>query len=514
MPAILMIVLSLIAGQIAPSAATDDSPFDGSGPVPPVLTRITVVEDQGLSAPSFGLSEPQFIRDDEFTPSESHFFSRFFAAYSLTPSSGSDPPPRRALPGPFPSPPFPTSEYQGFPLVGVPVDTTKYPLMQALDGTYSGKWLDDHRIRVYGWINGSGNASTNRNSNTVTSYWVAPNSVQLDQALLRFERQVDTVQTDHVDWGFRFTGDYGIDYRYFTAGGWWDRQLLVHNNLYGWDTTEVYANLYFPGIAQGMILTVGRWVATPDIETQFAPDNYMGTHSLLFTVDIYTETGIMATVMLDKQWTVQAALHAGADMAPWYAGAVPTGMFGVRWVSEDNNDSFYTVLNAINNAKFQYFDLDGVPAGHHNYNILQSTWQHRFTSKVHTKIESYIMWERDAAVGGTPSIGPFQFNSGGGLGPTVPGISLTYGALNYTMFQLNDKRFLTIRNEWMKDTNGTRYGYAGNYTSNAIGLTHNFTPYLQIRPEIGYYQNWNNPAFDNGTKRQMIMVGADMTWRF
>ena len=251
----------------------------------------------------------------------------------------------------------------------------------ALDGTGFGNFLDDNRIRVYGWINGSGNSSTNSKSNTPTAYWVVPNSIQLDQALMRIERQVDTVQTDQVDWGFRLTGDFGIDYRYFTAGGWFSRQLLVHNNLYGWDPTEVFTNIYVPGVAQGMILTVGRWVATPDIETQFAPDNYMGTHSLLFTVDVYTETGVMATVMLDEQWTVQAAIHAGADMAPWYAGAIPTGMLGVRWVSADNNDSFYTVLNAINNAKFRYFDVEGVPAGHHNYNIFQSTWQHRFTSR-------------------------------------------------------------------------------------------------------------------------------------
>ncbi len=41
----------------------------------------------------------------------------------------------------------------------------------------------------------------------------------MDQAVLRFERQEDTVQTDHIDWGFRFTNLYGIDYRYLMAGG-------------------------------------------------------------------------------------------------------------------------------------------------------------------------------------------------------------------------------------------------------------------------------------------------------
>src|SRR5262249_15506574 len=161
--------------------------------------------------------------------------------------------------------------------------------------------------------------------------------------------------------------------------------------------------------------------------------------SIQFTVDVYTETGIMATVMLDPQWTVQACLHAGADMAPWYEGAVPTGMFGARWVSEDNNDSFYTVLNSINNAEVRYFNVRGVPAGPHNYNIIQSTWQHRFTKNFLTKTEGYYMWERNAAVGGTPSIGPVQFNSGGGLGPTVPGLSSTYGFLNYTMYAFTEK---------------------------------------------------------------------------
>jgi hypothetical protein len=336
----------------------------------------------------------------------------------------------------------------------------------------------------------------------------------LDQFVFRLERQPDTVQTGHLDWGFRATYDYGIDYRYFTAGGWFSDQLLVHNLLYGHDLTEIYGEVYVPWVAQGMRVMVGRWIATPDIETQYAPDNYMGTHSILFTVDVYTETGVMATVMLDEQWTVQAALHAGADMAPWYEGAVPTGMLGVRWVSKDNNDSFYTVLNAINNAEFRYFDLRGQPAGHHNYNIFQTTWQHRLNDRIHTKTEAYVMWERNAAVGGTPSIGPFQFNSGGGLGPTIPGLSMNYAILNYTMFQISPHDFITVRNEWAQDEHGTRYGFAGNYSSHTVGLTHNFSQELQIRPEIGFYRNWTMPAFDNGTRKNMLLCGVDLTLRF
>src|SRR5262249_25783917 len=91
--------------------------------------------------------------------------------------------PRRALPPPFLSPPLPSGEYQGYPLIGVPYDTTRWPLMKALQGTWMGDALNSERINVYGWINASANWSTSRNSNTPDSYWIVPNSVQLDQTI-------------------------------------------------------------------------------------------------------------------------------------------------------------------------------------------------------------------------------------------------------------------------------------------------------------------------------------------
>ena len=88
-------------------------------------------------------------------------------------------------------------------------------------------------IKAYGWVNASGNCSTSKNSNTPDSYWIVPNRFEMDQSCSALERQVDSVQTDHIDWGFRSTFLYGIDYRYMTAGGWFSDQLLKHNSLYG-----------------------------------------------------------------------------------------------------------------------------------------------------------------------------------------------------------------------------------------------------------------------------------------
>jgi hypothetical protein len=425
-------------------------------------------------------------------------------------------PPRRALPSPWSSPPFPGSEYQGYPLIGVPEPTTVYPFMKALYGGPCGEEIKESRIKFTGWVTSAGTWSTSNNSNTPASYWIVPNRYVLDQAVFKLERYPDTVQTDHIDWGFRSVGLYGIDYRYTAAGGWGSgRELLKHNLLNGWDPTEQYVNFYIPGFLWGTDIRIGRWIACPDIETQYSVDNYLGSHSLLFTVDTYTQTGIMLTQAINEQWTVQAVLHAGTDMAPWYPGAIPTGAFGVRWVSKDNNDAIYAWLNAINNAEFRHFQQYGQPLGHDNFNYFVATYEHRFNKCVHTKTEAYYMWERNAEIGGTPSAGPVKpFGGGGGDGTLIPGYTQAYGVLNYTMFGLSKRDYITVRNEWYKDESGFRLGFRGNYTSHTLGLSHQFNDVLMVRPEIGYYRNWTQPAFDLGTKHDMWLYGFDVTWRF
>jgi len=419
------------------------------------------------------------------------------------------------MPSPFDSPPFPGSEYQGYPLIGTPPDFYMWPLMQALQGTYLDDALISNKIRFYGWLTAEGNLSTSKNSNTPDSYWIRPNKLDVDQALIRFERNADTVQTDHIDWGFRSTLMYGIDYRYTTAGGWFSDQLYKHNELYGYDPTEQYIDLYIPWVAQGMEIRVGRWIACPDIETQFAPDNYMGSHSILFTFDTYTQTGVMATFKLSDQWTFQAVVHSGTDMAPWYKGALFTPAFGIRWVSQSNNDAFYGWLNAVNSSVFRRFQQYGQPMGHDNFNYWVQTWEHRFSRQVITKTESYFMWQKDAVVGGSPSAGPVApFGGGGGIGANIPGFTFTFGVLNYTEIQISRRDFITVRNEWWKDTDGERSGFPGVYTSNAIGLSHNFTPWLQARPEIGFYRDWTTRAFDNGARKNEFMLATDVTLRF
>ena len=97
-------------------------------------------------------------------------------------------------------------------------------------------------------------SSTNtvRGGNAPAAYGYNPNTVQLDQAVLYIERLPDTVQKDHIDWGFRLAPIYGENYRYTTAYGLWSYQLLNQNKNYGYDMPMAYGEIFIPQVARGL----------------------------------------------------------------------------------------------------------------------------------------------------------------------------------------------------------------------------------------------------------------------
>jgi hypothetical protein len=411
---------------------------------------------------------------------------------------------RRAPPAPLDSI-FPSSEYLG-PTIGVPNTDPIFPLTKKL-----WKWfpsLKNHDIRIYGWINPSLNISSSHNSNIPLSYNIVPNALELDQVVLRIERQPDTVQTNHVDWGFRLSNVFGIDYRYTTSQGIFSQQLLQDNKLYGYDPVEAYGQLYFPQVAQGMVLTFGRYISPPDIEAQLAPQNYLLTHSLMFTYDIYTMTGINAAIKFSDQWAILLGFHGGGDVAFWNAAAHPSGQFMIRWISKDNNDSLWGGVDSINNGIFK--------ANHDNLQEFNMTWTHRFSPRFFISTEFYYLYQYNAVQGGTCNFGPVaSFGGGGGCGASIPGKSPVWGAVNYTEYKFADKDYLSFRTDWLDDVKGERTSFATHYLSITFGITHQFTDLFEIRPEIRFETafNSNQKPYDNGTRRNQTIFSVDAIYR-
>ena len=286
---------------------------------------------------------------------------------------------RRGLPAPL-DPIFPSTEYVGIASqiqIGVPDQDPMFPLEKAIYKACP--LLAKYRIKVYGWTNPGLDYSTSHHSNTPLSYFTVPNHLELDQLIFRAERIPDTVQNEHMDWGFRATLLYGIDYRWTTSQGWYPAsgELLKHNQLYGLDPVELYSLLYIPKVAKGMVLKLGRYISPPDIEAQLAPDNYLWTHSLMFTYDCYTQTGLLASIKLSDSWMVQAGISAGPDIAPWAKAAIPTGSLLLRWQSHSNKDMLYGGCNSINNGQFRLY------GEHDNLQQFNLTWFHRFNRRFH-----------------------------------------------------------------------------------------------------------------------------------
>jgi opacity protein-like surface antigen len=419
----------------------------------------------------------------------------------------SEPVPKRlGLAAPLDSPPFPSGDWPlgGSQLIGVP-DTAVGPLMKWLYDGPNGQAWKDSRIKIYGWGEVGANASTSNLSLAPAGYPIRPNRLELDQLVFRIERLPDTAQSDHVDWGFNVTNVYGLDYRYTIMKGIFSDQLLNKNRTYGYDMPTFYGELYFPQVAQGMNVRVGRFLSVPDIETQIAPGNYLYTHSLLYIFDPFTQMGVVNTVKLNDQWLIQFGVHGGNDVAAWErADAKVTPMACIRWTSRDNNDSIYPCVNSINNGKYAY----------DNIQMYVATWSHKFSAYWSMQTEAYYTYQRDV-----PSIFgplPIEPNTNGAVCP-FPQVSCfapAWAIVNYQNFKITKTDFFVLRNEYFDDTRGQRTGTQTKYTTHSVGWGHWFNVWGEntglVRPELRYEHSYNAPAYNYGTRRNQLTVATDV----
>ena len=407
-------------------------------------------------------------------------------------------PARRGPPSPLDSPPFPNSDwsYGGSPVIGEP-DTNSYPLMTAINQARS-------HIKLYGWLDPSLDFSTSKNSNAPEANDVYSNRFELNQFVLYAERLPDSVQQAHIDWGFHLTALYGTDYRYTTGKGYFSDQLLKDHHQYGFDPTLEYLDVYIPQIAQGMNVRFGRFISVPGIEAQLAPQNYIFSHSLLYAIDPFTDTGLMATVKLNDQWLVQLGITGGQDVAFWTHDAKPSGTACVSYTTKSVNDNFYICANGINDGKYAYNNLQ-------QYDV---TWYHKFSKTLHMATESWYMYERDV-----PAIdGTIKPELGANAAYCLPGeqrcTAPEYAFVNFFQKEFSAHNFLSFRSDFLDDKKGQRTGYATKYSENTIMWCHWFGTTVQLRPELRFDRAGDMKAYDNGRKQSQLTLASDLIFHF
>ncbi len=453
------------------------------------------------------LPAPTPLRAQSASPQPTGFVDRLATFYHSDwhpdPNAPTPPtPPHRGYESPLDAPPFPNADwsYGGSPDIGAS-DTNSYPLMSAL-----GK--PNTRIKLYGWLDPSVNGSTSTHRNTPESNDLYSNRFELNQAVLYFERLPDTVQQDHIDWGFHLTALYGTDYRYTTNKGYFSSQLLAHNRQYGFDPALEYVDVYFPHVAQGMNLRVGRFISIPGIEAQLSPNNYVFSHSLLYSVDPFTDTGILATVKLSNAWLIQLGLTASHDVAPWTSEAKPSGDLCVSWSTPHGNNNLYVCANGINDGKYAF----------NNTQQYDATYYHRFSKTLHIGSEAYYMYQRDVPAVNpvtAPAIAPENGTNAAACHPgqlrcTAP----EWAFQTYLNKELSTHRFLSLRADFLNDQKGQRTGTAGRLYENTLSYNQWFGSTIQLRPEVRFDHAIDRPAYDNGTHTNQFTAAADLIFHF
>jgi len=468
---------------------------------------------------------------------DQNFFSRLKDSYhSHLAWNGGDPSalPSRVVGGaemPESSPPWPYSTWNigGTQNIGVE-NMASSALMDALYCGEYGQKLKDSRFTIYGWIEPGGNLSTSHThfnyatgtgGNFPSGYAFEPNTVQLDQAALYLERTPDEIQLDHVDWGFRVAGLYGTDYKYTFSNGVLSNQYLDNARQYGFDPMMYYLDFWFPKIGMGTNVRVGRYTSIPDIESQPAPNNLTYSHSLLDIYDPFTQTGILATTKLRKNWQIQLGITDGNDVAPWVKSERhPTAQACVFWTSDSGDDGLYPCINALNGGSW----------GWDNVQHTVVSWYHKFSSQWHTDTEAWYMWQSHTPNVDNPDglalIGArypqtFGAPSGAHCNPAlITCYSYEWAIVNYINYQLGPRDTATWRTGYMDDATGQRTGFRTRYMEYDLSYTHWVGDVIELRPELRFEHARNAEAYDNptdtpeGGRHSQAMVALDAILHF
>jgi hypothetical protein len=479
------------------------------------------------------------------------FFERLFNYYKLEwgqsgpPTDPNAPPPQ--TPG-FPRIPatIPPMAYTDWPTGAMETigDTlpngADSPLMAALANTALGQWMYANHLQLYGWLEPGFNISSNQTQpggNGPIGYTYTPNTAQLDQAVVYLDRWVDTVQTDHFDWGFRLSMLYGENYRYTNSFGIASYQFNGDNRIYGFDPVMEYLDLYWPQpfnhLVEGLEIRIGRYISIPDIEAQLAPNNLTYTHSLTYTWDNYTNQGIVSSWQVTPNVMVQLGATIGTETPIWHWGdTIPNLMPGnplypgLRYNKDPGNQPSATACLQFkwnNGWDTLYPCLDGINDGSWGYNNLQwhgFTYYHRFDEQWHNDFESYFLSENGVPNLRNPTA--LAIFNGGGTPFSPQNVpfnppNLAYcqntaqlscdvhaiGVLDYLNYTPNPLDNFTMRLEWYDDPNGWRTGTGGRTEYYDIGWSwqHWLSPQITLRPEITFWHSVGTAAFNGNSIR-------------
>jgi hypothetical protein len=363
----------------------------------------------------------------------------------------------------------------------------RWPLMRALQGTWLGAGLEDEQVQVLGWTQASFTASTDRDDQLPYGFNYKANRFLLQQNWLRLDRPVGTSGTSDPSFGFR--SDWilpGSDYRFTLPRGIFNGQLTANHgqpNTYGIDPIQFYGEAYFPTIARGMDIKVGRFFSLYGVESNEGISNALISHAYTFIYDPFTHTGILTTTKLNDAWTAQAGAVLGSDD---FIDQVDNATFigSLKWVRADQRDSVFANVIAGQGRFNQKRNF-------HNPEVFDLVYTHKFDPRLNYAFEGLYGFTNNV-----PNIGTANW----------------MGIINYLTYNITEQVNAATRLEFFDDFQGQRTGFAGLYTALAGVVAYRPVKWLQLRQELRYDYHTQTAPFEG--KHGLFTATSDFILRW
>ena len=317
----------------------------------------------------------------------------------------------------------------------------------------------------------------------------------LDKVSLNVERTVDPTKKQ-FDMGFRMEGIYGADAALIHSNGMWDTQTGRNQ----WDLLQAYVDMSLPKIP--VRLRVGKWIELAGFEHFSAniygafgdPARALYSYSYQFLyAEPGTQTGVLATYVLNPQWTFDAGVTRGWNQSVRDSNDVPDLLGRVTFTPSDKTSVIFVMTEG---PEFP------IGVGHNLPHEDNGDWWTALdlviTQKIADKLNLGLGFDYVEAphIPGLPS-----------------GVKQWGGVAGYASYAFDPHVTLNTRLEWYDDSaNGFSTGapVSANYCEATVGVAIKPFPKdktlscLLFRPEIRYDHSTRS-VFNSGDRDQLTV---------
>ena len=371
------------------------------------------------------------------------------------------------------------------------------PLMSALDKIRLADPLKKAGINIYGYAEGGwfyDATAPQKGGPTFIGYNNFKSQVTLDKVSLNIERTVDAAKKQ-FNIGFHAEGIYGADAAFIHSNGLWDTQT-GHDQ---WDIIQAYADVAFPYIP--VKLRVGKWIELAGFE-QFSANIYgafgdpmraLYSYSYQFLyAEPGTQTGALATYVLNPQWTVDAGFTFGWNQSMRDANHAIDFLGRATWTPSDKTTVIFVMTEG---PEFPFSFGHNIPTG--DSGDYWTALDLVVTQKIDDKLSLGL---------GTDYV----------VTPRIPGLSdgakQWGGVTGYASYAVDPYFTLNTRLEWYKDAAdgfSTSTPVGANYYELTAGVAikpfpkDNTLSHLIFRPELRYDHADRSVFGTNGVRDEL-----------